>query len=146
MTFKLKDTRCKIAPAQTDDITVKHLDRSMKYGAETHHMYNEKIQLITRHLYQLMILRYRYNTVISSAGAGAIFKLEPRGHHFQGKVIMYSQLQCYCYLDAEIFFYSLVMVSLLKFKTKEKQLYIRQYGSFESIFDPCYISPDSPFK
>ncbi len=35
------------------------------------------------------------------------------------------------------------------FKTKklsEAVIVVRQYELFECIFDPCYISPDSPFN
>jgi hypothetical protein len=41
-----------------------------------------------------MMVRYKYFTLLSYAGVGAISKLNLQGHHLQNKVITSSQLRC----------------------------------------------------
>jgi hypothetical protein len=91
--------------------------------------YIDRVQLIIGHLHRLMMVRYKYCTIPSSASRGAISKLKLGGHLLQYKVIMPSQRQCKYCEDAEtiIFYFSHDGVSL-KYKIKHSDYMVYQYG------------------
>ncbi len=85
--------------------------------------YISRTKLIIIHLNWLMIVWCRCCTRLSSADTDTISRLKLQGCLLEEKVILSSQLQCYCCLDAETSFLFSCGVVSLRCKSKVNQLY-----------------------